>query len=144
MEIGAAGPIAGFIVAVPTLILGLFLSETTTVDSLPGLTFGSSIILTVLSKLILGVTPLANDVNIHLHPIAFAGWIGAFCDGLEFIANRSVRWRSCPLFPVQKQVQNAISGFFCTTASLRLLLAWVVILGRYDPSDGVQTRSSGR
>lgn len=85
MEIGAAGPIAGFIVAVPTLILGLFLSETTPVETIHGLTFGNSILLTVLSKLILGVTPLSTEVNIHLHPIAFAGWIGLFVTALNLL-----------------------------------------------------------
>lgn len=85
MEIGAAGPIAGFIVAVPTLALGLFLSEVTPVETLHGLTFGSSILLAVLSKLILGVTPLSNEVNIQLHPIAFAGWIGLFVTALNLL-----------------------------------------------------------
>ena len=85
MEIGAAGPIAGFIVAVPTLILGLFLSETSPAETTHGLTFGSSILLTILSKLILGVTPLSTEVNIHLHPIAFAGWIGLFVTALNLL-----------------------------------------------------------
>jgi membrane-associated protease RseP (regulator of RpoE activity) len=85
MEIGAAGPIAGFIVAVPTLALGLFLSEVTPVETLHGLTFGSSILLAALSKLILGVTPLSNEVNIQLHPIAFAGWIGLFVTALNLL-----------------------------------------------------------
>lgn len=85
MEIGAAGPIAGFIVAVPTLILGLFLSETSQAVAFHGLTFGSSILLEVLSKLILGVTPLSTEVNIHFHPIAFAGWIGLFVTALNLL-----------------------------------------------------------
>lgn len=86
MEIGAAGPIAGFVVAVPTLILGLFLSEASpVVESRGGLTFGSSMLLIVLSKLILGVTPLSTEVNIHLHPIAFAGWIGLFVTALNLL-----------------------------------------------------------
>jgi membrane-associated protease RseP (regulator of RpoE activity) len=85
MEIGSAGPIAGFIVAVPTLILGLFLSETTQAETFHGLSFGSSILLNVLSKLILGVTPLSTEVNIHFHPIAFAGWIGLFVTALNLL-----------------------------------------------------------
>lgn len=85
MEIGAAGPIAGFIVAVPTLVIGLLLSEVTEADTVHGLTFGSSILLAVLSKLILGVTPFTEGVNIHLHPIAFAGWIGLFVTALNLL-----------------------------------------------------------
>ncbi len=85
MEIGAAGPIAGFIVAVPVLILGLFLSETTAADPIYGISFGSSILLAGLSKLILGVTPLSTEINIQLHPIAFAGWIGMFVTALNLL-----------------------------------------------------------
>jgi len=85
MEIGAAGPIAGFIVAVPALILGLFLSTTTLSNAVYGIAFGSSIIMNILSQLILGVTPLSTDVDIQLHPIAFAGWIGLFVTALNLI-----------------------------------------------------------
>lgn len=85
MEIGSAGPIAGFIVAVPTLILGLLLSKTTASSPFFGMSFGSSLILSFFSKLILGVSPLAKDVNIQLHPIAFAGWIGMFVTALNLL-----------------------------------------------------------
>jgi len=83
MEIGVAGPIAGFIVAVPTLIIGLFLSEIVPPTGQGGFSFGSSIIMIVLSKAILGVTPLSIDFNIQLHPIALAGWVGLFVTAIN-------------------------------------------------------------
>jgi len=83
MEIGAAGPIAGFIVAVPTLIIGLFLSETVAPTGQSGFSFGSSIIMIILSKTILGVTPLSVDFNIQLHPLALAGWVGLFVTAIN-------------------------------------------------------------
>ena len=83
MEIGAAGPIAGFVVAVPTLIIGLFLSDVVAPMGERGLAFGSSVIMVVLSKVILGVTPLSADFNIQLHPIAFAGWVGLFITAIN-------------------------------------------------------------
>lgn len=85
MEIGASGPIAGFIVAVPILIVGLLLSHVSENSHVRGLNFGSSILLQVFTKLILGVTPLSTDVNIELHPIAFAGWIGLFVTALNLL-----------------------------------------------------------
>ncbi len=85
IEIGAAGPIAGFVVAVPTLIVGLALSTTSAVDPVQGMSFGSSILLTVLSKLVLGITPLSPDINIELHPVAFAGWIGLLITALNLL-----------------------------------------------------------
>ena len=83
MEIGVAGPIAGFIVAVPTLIIGLLFSEIVPPTGQGGFSFGSSIIMIVLSKAILGVTPLSIDFNIQLHPIALAGWVGLFVTAIN-------------------------------------------------------------
>ena len=83
MEIGAAGPIAGFIVAVPILIIGLLLSDIVSTTGERGLAFGSSVIMIVLSKAILGVTPLSADFNINLHPIAYAGWVGLFITAIN-------------------------------------------------------------
>ena len=83
MEIGVAGPIAGFIVAVPTLIIGLFFSEIVAATGERGFSFGSSVIMVILSKAILGVTPLSADFNIQLHPIALAGWVGLFVTAIN-------------------------------------------------------------
>ena len=83
MEIGAAGPVAGFIVAVPTLVIGLFLSDIVAPVGEGGFSFGSSVIMILLSKLTLGVTPLSADFNIQLHPVAFAGWVGLFVTAIN-------------------------------------------------------------
>ena len=85
MEIGASGPIAGFIVALPSLILGWHLSTVSPLTGMGGINFGSSIILNVCSKLILGVDPSSPYINIHLHPIAFAGWIGMMVTALNLM-----------------------------------------------------------
>ena len=85
MEIGAAGPIAGFIVAVPMLALGLYLSRVTPSVAMGGVNFGSSFILNLFSELILGIDPSSPFINIHLHPIAFAGWIGMLVTALNLM-----------------------------------------------------------
>ena len=85
MEIGASGPIAGFIVALPALILGLHLSTVSPSTGMGGINFGSSIILYFCSKFILGVDPSSPFINIHLHPIAFAGWIGMLVTALNLM-----------------------------------------------------------
>lgn len=83
MEIGAWGPIAGFIVAVPVMVIGLLMSNVSQASGVGELSFGSSIIMVGLSKLILGVTPYTPDVNIELHMVAFAGWLGLFFTALN-------------------------------------------------------------
>jgi membrane-associated protease RseP (regulator of RpoE activity) len=85
MEIGSAGPIAGFIIAFPTLLYGLSLSQVSPVLGIEGINFGSSIILNLCSEWVLGVNPQNPNLNIHLHPIAFAGWIGMFVTALNLI-----------------------------------------------------------
>ena len=85
MEIGAAGPIAGFVVALPMLILGLYLSSVTPSIGMGGINFGSSLILKFCSQLVLGVDPSSPNINIHLHPIAFAGWIGMLVTALNLM-----------------------------------------------------------
>ena len=85
LEIGAAGPIAGFIVALPMLALGLYLSRVTPSMGMGGVSFGSSFILNLFSEIILGVDPSSPFINIHLHPIAFAGWIGMLVTALNLM-----------------------------------------------------------
>ena len=85
MEIGAAGPIAGFVVALPMLVLGLYLSSVTPSIGMGGIHFGSSLILKFCSQLVLGVDPSSPNINIHLHPIAFAGWIGMLVTALNLM-----------------------------------------------------------
>ncbi len=86
MEIGSAGPIAGFVVALPTLIYGLSLSKVSPVlVGIEGMNFGSSLVLNICAEWVLGVNPQSPDLNIHLHPIAFAGWIGMLVTALNLI-----------------------------------------------------------
>ena len=75
MQIGAAGPIAGFIIAVPALIIGLMLSTVVAVDNAQvGIILGDSILMKLLTVVIHPGLP--ENMDILLHPMAFAGWIG--------------------------------------------------------------------
>jgi len=74
-DIGAAGPWAGMIVALPCVLIGLHLSDIQPLtQSAGGLELGNSLLFYGLSRWMLGVDP--NLVNVNLHPIAFAGWLG--------------------------------------------------------------------
>ncbi len=84
IDIGASGPIAGFIVAVIASVIGLSLSEAKPTGELQGgLAFGTSILFDFLSKIILHVDPEKYDIL--LHPIAFAGWIGLLVTSLNLL-----------------------------------------------------------
>jgi membrane-associated protease RseP (regulator of RpoE activity) len=82
-DIGVAGPIAGFVVAVPAIVVGLTLSDVRPAAELTGIGLGSSLLFNGLVHVFLGVTPSAYDVI--LHPMAFAGWIGFLVTAFNLI-----------------------------------------------------------
>ncbi len=85
MDIGASGPIAGFLVSVVAVIIGLQYSEIHTLPAQTGemMVLGDSLLFIVLTKIVIGTIPDAYGV--YLHPIAFAGWIGFFVTSLNLI-----------------------------------------------------------
>ncbi len=84
LQIGAAGPIAGFIIAVPALILGLFLSDIVEKSDIQGaLILGDSILMKILTWV--AHPELKESQDIMLHPIAFAGWIGLLVTMLNLL-----------------------------------------------------------
>jgi len=83
-DIGAAGPWFGMVIALPAVIIGLKLSQVTPLDnSQGGLQLGNSMLFWGISRVMLGVDP--NSVNVNLHPIAFAGWLGLFVTTLNLL-----------------------------------------------------------
>lgn len=86
LDIGIAGPLAGVIVAIPILAIGLKFSEVKFID-IPaekyGISLGSSLLFELLTRFTLGDIP--KNFDIILHPIAFAGWIGLLITSLNLI-----------------------------------------------------------
>jgi len=84
IDIGASGPIAGFVVSVTASIIGLSMSEVVSLAQTGGaLSLGDSILFSFLSEVVMGVAPDNHDIL--LHPVAFAGWIGLFVTSLNLI-----------------------------------------------------------
>jgi len=83
-DVGAAGPWAGLMVAIPAVIIGLHLSEVRPLAlNEGGLVLGDSILFSFLSRVVLGATP--ESATIMLHPIALAGWFGLFVTFLNLL-----------------------------------------------------------
>ncbi len=83
-DIGAAGPWAGMLAAVPTVMAGLMLSSVGPLDkSGGGIELGNSLLFLWLARLALHVNPASVSVN--LHPMAFAGWLGLFVTTLNLL-----------------------------------------------------------
>jgi membrane-associated protease RseP (regulator of RpoE activity) len=84
IDIGASGPISGFIFSVIATVIGLNMSQIVSVTkSAGGLNLGDSLLFSFLSRSIMGIVPAGHDVL--LHPVAFAGWIGLFVTSMNLI-----------------------------------------------------------
>ena len=84
MDIGAAGPIAGALVAMPVLFVGLSMSavrETAGISS--GIPLGESLLFRAATYLVIG--PVPDGYDVVLHPVAFAGWIGLLVTALNLL-----------------------------------------------------------
>ncbi|MGH7779900.1 MAG: site-2 protease family protein [Candidatus Binataceae bacterium] len=83
-DIGAAGPWAGMMVALPCVLIGLHLSDIQPLaQGAGGLELGNSLLFYGLSRWMLGVNP--SLINVNLHPIAFAGWLGILVTTLNLL-----------------------------------------------------------
>lgn len=84
VDIGAAGPLSGFTVAIFVTAIGLRLSTVVPKSALAGsLGLGSSLFFRLLTYIIIG--PLSEGRDIFLHPVAFAGWIGMFVTAMNLL-----------------------------------------------------------
>ena len=108
VDIGASGPLAGAIVAIPVLIYGISLSRVDDLPVEPNLIFGNLSIFHLVKSWWLDVSPFAfgssmepqpllyvllkrvlfevqGNQDVFVHPIAFAGVIGLFVTALNLM-----------------------------------------------------------
>jgi membrane-associated protease RseP (regulator of RpoE activity) len=111
-DIGIAGPIAGFVVAVPLLFAGLAMSR---LDRLPQdasslMELGEPLMFRFASFLIWGT--VADGYSINMHPMAFAAWFGLLATALN-------------LFPISQldggHIAYAVFGRKSTVISLLMI-----------------------
>lgn len=82
-DVGIAGPIAGFLIAVPVLTIGTLLSKPATVMPVNGelITFGEPLLYKIIVFFKYGKT----NIDLLLHPTGFAGWIGLLVTALNLL-----------------------------------------------------------
>ena len=131
-DIGVAGPLAGFVIAVPALFIGLMLSR---VDRLPEdssqlMELGEPLLFRMAAWLVWG--DVADGFSINMHPMAFAAWFGLLATALN-------------LFPIAQldggHISYAVLGHRATILTLIMVavaigltfvssswIAWTVLL----------------
>jgi membrane-associated protease RseP (regulator of RpoE activity) len=82
-DIGVAGPIAGFIVALPFLYLGIVLSDVRPTANYAGLYFGEPLLFKAFAQLHFGAIPEGHDI--FLHPMGMAAWFGLLATALNLM-----------------------------------------------------------
>jgi membrane-associated protease RseP (regulator of RpoE activity) len=81
-DIGIAGPIAGFLVAVPVLFLGIRLSHMVALPSdFQGYELGEPLLFQLAEWVSWGAIPKGYSLN--MHPMAFAAWFGLLATALN-------------------------------------------------------------
>lgn len=123
-DIGAAGPFAGFVVAVPLLVLGLWLSRPVPMPThLEMIALGEPLIYQAAEHALWGSLP--GDQLLHLHPVGIAAWFGLLATALN-------------LFPVAQldggHVAYAVFGArarWITLASAAVILALTLVSGSW-------------
>jgi membrane-associated protease RseP (regulator of RpoE activity) len=126
-DIGIAGPLAGFVVAVPLLFLGVWMSriapDYNPADLPPGLisySLGEPLLYKAASALVWGNVPAGHSLN--MHPVAFGAWFGLLATALN-------------LFPIGQldggHISYAVLGRRSTyvtfaTVAVAMGLAWFV------------------
>src|SRR6266851_6549493 len=82
-DIAAAGPLAGLVVALPALWIGLGWSKVAALPEGGNVVFGDSLLMRFMTWLAFGPLPPGHDVFVH--PVALAGWVGLFVTALNLI-----------------------------------------------------------
>ena len=81
-DIGIAGPIAGFLVAVPMLFAGMYLSDLAELPTeFQGVWLGEPLLFKLAMWLTFGSIP--EGVSVNMHPVAFAAWFGLLATALN-------------------------------------------------------------
>lgn len=84
LDIGAAGPLAGFVPSVIMLAIGYRFSEVAVVPAgVEFLSFGDSILTRAIQSIMLG--PIPEGYSVWIHPVGLAGWVGLFVTMLNLL-----------------------------------------------------------
>jgi membrane-associated protease RseP (regulator of RpoE activity) len=86
IDVGAAGPLAGLVAAIPLLLIGLARSPLSHTTAEGSVVEGNSLAYLALKFLVHGrYLPAADGTDVQLHPMAFAAWLGLLITMINLI-----------------------------------------------------------
>ena len=153
-DIAAAGPLAGLVIAVPALWLGLGWSRVAAVPEGGAMSFGDSLLMRFMTWLMFGHIPAGMDVFVH--PVALAGWVGLFVTALNLFPVGQLDGGRIAYALVGPQHRKVSLATFAALIALGVIsgsLNWIVFAGlialligfhHSPPLDDVTPLSPGR
>lgn len=130
-DVGISGPIAGFVLAIPAIILAIFLSKggmpVTTPDSISP---GNPLVVILLTHLFRsGISPS----EIILHPVGCAAWVGLFATALNLLPVGQLDGGHILFSVLGDKGRNISRGFILALLPLGYFcwygwIAWAVVL----------------
>jgi membrane-associated protease RseP (regulator of RpoE activity) len=143
-DIGVAGPIAGFVLAVPALVFGLAMSH---ISQMPpvnggGYEFGEPLLFQLVSKLLWGTPPPGYELNIH--PMTFGAWFGLLATSLNLFPIGQLDGGHISYAVLGRKSSYVTIGMLAVTVGLVffsvswlvttvLLIGMLIVFGRHHP-----------
>lgn len=72
-DLGASGPLAGIIITIPVLIIGIYFSTVAPVKA-GSVLFNPPLLMSIIAYF--AAPPIPDGYMLSIHPVAFAGWVG--------------------------------------------------------------------
>jgi membrane-associated protease RseP (regulator of RpoE activity) len=123
-DIGIAGPIAGFLVALPALFVGVAMSHVVRVPpNFVGVELGEPLLFRIAEKMLWGT--ISDPYSLNLHPMAFAAWFGLLATALN-------------LFPIGQldggHICYAVLGRYSTYVTFVMIGVAIVLAAYFSAS----------
>ncbi len=149
-DLGVSGPIAGFIVTIPVLIIGIYLSHIAPSQT-GSMTIYPPLLMQIIAYFISPQIPAGY--MLFMHPVAFAGWVGIIITMLNLmpVAVLDGGHISRSLFNAKIHQYVSVIGIIVTVAlgwylMAILMAAFILFMARSHPGalDNVSKISKGR
>ena len=126
-----AGPLAGFVFAVPALFVGIAMSPIARVpEDLIGYNLGEPLLFKIAARLTWGA--LADGYSLNLHPMAFAAWFGLLATALNLFPIGQLDGGHISYAVLGRRSTAVTLGAICVAIGLTFFsvswLVWTVLL----------------